>query len=359
MRDIKELEHAGDRITHDLIDLINRTFVTPFDRDDMFRLAGVLDDICDNIDDTAEKIVGYGVQEVRGQAREQASGRQPGGEEARRGDRPARRLQGLEAAADRAARARGRGRPPRARRHLGSLQRRRRCDHAHPLEGHPRAARGSGRRVRERGRRPRSDSRQEPLNTFLLVVVVAVALGFDFTNGFHDTANYVATWVGTRALSPRRAVLVSAAANLAGAFVTTAVAKTVGKGLIDTGLATEKTVLAALLGAIAWNLVTWYFGLPSSSTHALIGGLVGAALVQSGLERRAVARRLGEGAAAGPRVARDRLRRRLPAHGPDLPALLRRSRRESRTAGSGSASSRRERGSRSRTARTTRRRRWA
>ena len=120
------------------------------------------------------------------------------------------------------------------------------------------------------------------MNTFLLVVVVAVALSFDFTNGFHDTANYVATWVGTRALSPRKAVVVSAVANLAGAFVTTAVAKTVGKGLIDTGLATEKTVLAALLGAIAWNLVTWYFGLPSSSTHALIGGLVGAALVQSG-----------------------------------------------------------------------------
>jgi PiT family inorganic phosphate transporter len=120
------------------------------------------------------------------------------------------------------------------------------------------------------------------LNNVLLVVVVAVALGFDFTNGFHDTANYVATWVGTRALSPRLAVLISAGANLAGAFVTTAVAKTVGKGIIDTGLATEKTVLAALLGAIVWNLVTWYFGLPSSSTHALIGGLVGAALVQSG-----------------------------------------------------------------------------
>ncbi len=115
-----------------------------------------------------------------------------------------------------------------------------------------------------------------------MVVVVAVALGFDFTNGFHDTANYIATWVGTRALSPRPAVVVSAAANLAGAFVTTAVAKTVGKGIIDTGLATEKTVLAALIGAIVWNLVTWFFGLPSSSTHALIGGLVGAALVQSG-----------------------------------------------------------------------------
>ena len=116
----------------------------------------------------------------------------------------------------------------------------------------------------------------------LLVAVIVVGLGFDFTNGFHDTANYVATWVGTRAVTPRLAVAISAAANLAGAFVTTAVAKTVGKGIIDTGLATEKTVLAALLGAIAWNLLTWWLGLPSSSTHALIGGLVGAALVQSG-----------------------------------------------------------------------------
>src|SRR5262249_22562036 len=73
MRDIKELEHAGDRITHDLVDLINRTFVTPFDRDDMYRLATVLDDICDDIDDSAEKIVGYGVQDIRGEARLQAA----------------------------------------------------------------------------------------------------------------------------------------------------------------------------------------------------------------------------------------------------------------------------------------------
>jgi inorganic phosphate transporter, PiT family len=120
------------------------------------------------------------------------------------------------------------------------------------------------------------------MNTILLVVVVAVALGFDFTNGFHDTANAVATSVSTRALSPRLAVLIAAVANLAGAFVTTAVAKTVGKGIIDTGLATERTVLAALIGAIAWNLFTWWLGLPSSSSHALIGGLIGAALVQSG-----------------------------------------------------------------------------
>jgi inorganic phosphate transporter, PiT family len=122
------------------------------------------------------------------------------------------------------------------------------------------------------------------MDTVLVWVVVVVALGFDFTNGFHDTANAVATSVSTRALSPRMAVLVAALANLAGAFVTTAVAKTVGKGIIDTQLATEKTVLAALLGAIVWNLLTWWLGLPSSSSHALIGGLIGAALVQSGSE---------------------------------------------------------------------------
>jgi inorganic phosphate transporter, PiT family len=112
----------------------------------------------------------------------------------------------------------------------------------------------------------------------LLVVVVVVALGFDFTNGFHDTANAVATSVSTRALSPRLAVAIAAGANLAGAFVTTAVAKTVGKGIIDSGLATTHTVLAALIGAITWNLLTWWFGLPSSSSHALIGGLCGAGI---------------------------------------------------------------------------------
>jgi inorganic phosphate transporter, PiT family len=116
----------------------------------------------------------------------------------------------------------------------------------------------------------------------LLVITIAFALFFDFTNGFHDTANAVATSISTRALSPRLAVLVAAIANFAGVFVTAAVAKTVGKGIIDTGLATPKTVLAAVTGAIAWNLLTWWLGLPSSSSHALIGGLVGAALAQSG-----------------------------------------------------------------------------
>jgi PiT family inorganic phosphate transporter len=117
----------------------------------------------------------------------------------------------------------------------------------------------------------------------LLVVTIVFALAFDFTNGFHDTANAVATSVSTRALSPRVAVLVAAVANLAGAFATTAVAKTVGSGIIDSNLATEKTVLAAVLGATVWNLLTWRLGLPSSSSHALIGGLIGAALAESGV----------------------------------------------------------------------------
>ena len=116
----------------------------------------------------------------------------------------------------------------------------------------------------------------------LLVIAVVVALGFDFTNGFHDTANAVATSVSTRALTPRLAVLVAAVANLAGAFVTTAVAKTIGQDIVAAELIDTRTIVAALLGAIAWNLLTWWFGLPSSSSHALIGGLVGAALVQSG-----------------------------------------------------------------------------
>ena len=118
----------------------------------------------------------------------------------------------------------------------------------------------------------------------LLVVIVLVALAFDFTNGFHDTANAVATSVSTRALSPRIAVLIAAVMNFLGAFTSTAVAKTVGDGLINTdpGRVTGHLILAALIGAIVWNLFTWYLGLPSSSSHALVGGLVGAALAAGG-----------------------------------------------------------------------------
>jgi phosphate/sulfate permease len=121
-------------------------------------------------------------------------------------------------------------------------------------------------------------------STALVVVIVVVALGFDFTNGFHDSANAIATSISTRALTPRVALTMAAVMNVVGALISTKVAATVGKGIIDQpthGTAGLVVVLAALLGAIVWNLGTWYFGLPSSSSHALIGGLVGAALAAS------------------------------------------------------------------------------
>ncbi|PZS15796.1 MAG: anion permease, partial [Pseudonocardiales bacterium] len=104
---------------------------------------------------------------------------------------------------------------------------------------------------------------------------------FDFTNGFHDTANVVATSISTRALSPRLAVLVAAALNFVGAFISLSVAATIGKGIVEVAAASTTVIFAGLVGAIAWNLITWYFGLPSSSSHALIGGLIGAALAAS------------------------------------------------------------------------------
>ncbi len=117
-----------------------------------------------------------------------------------------------------------------------------------------------------------------------LVAVVAVALFFDFTNGFHDTANSIATSVSTRALSPRVAVLTSAVLNFAGAFISLKVAATVAKGIVDPEAITLKIVLAGLVGAITWNLITWYLGLPSSSSHALIGGMIGSAAAAAGFD---------------------------------------------------------------------------
>ena len=117
-----------------------------------------------------------------------------------------------------------------------------------------------------------------------LVAIIAIAVAFDYTNGFHDAANAIATAVSTRALTPRAALVLAALANLAGSLIATGVASTVGTGIIaaPSGGAGLVLVFSALVGGIAWNLLTWYFGLPSSSSHALIGGLVGAALAASG-----------------------------------------------------------------------------
>ncbi len=118
----------------------------------------------------------------------------------------------------------------------------------------------------------------------ILVIVIVTALVFDFTNGFHDTANVVATSISTRAVPPRVAVLFAAVLNFIGAFISLEVAATVAQGIVNADVITPTIVFAGLIGAISWNLVTWYFGLPSSSSHALIGGVVGATLVAAGAD---------------------------------------------------------------------------
>lgn len=117
---------------------------------------------------------------------------------------------------------------------------------------------------------------------FLLLSVIALSIVFDFINGFHDTANAIATSVSTRVLSPKAAVLMAAVLNMVGALSGTAVAKTVGAGLVQAASVTQVTVISALVAAIVWDLITWYLGLPTSSSHAVLSGIVGAAIATSG-----------------------------------------------------------------------------
>ncbi|HEY1623624.1 MAG TPA: anion permease [Streptosporangiaceae bacterium] len=119
-------------------------------------------------------------------------------------------------------------------------------------------------------------------NDLIIVVVVITALAFDFTNGFHDTGNAMATSIATHALGPRTAVALSGVLNLVGAFLSLSVAATIASGLVETSLVTPTVVFAGLAGAIMWNLATWYLGIPSSSSHALIGGVIGSMLAAAG-----------------------------------------------------------------------------
>ena len=119
---------------------------------------------------------------------------------------------------------------------------------------------------------------------FLIVLVVILALAFDYINGFHDTANAIATVVSTRVLSPRTAIILAAILNFVGAMVAQNVAKTIASGLVDKSFVNQTVILSALLGAIIWNLITWKYGIPSSSSHALIGGLCGAVIAKGGFD---------------------------------------------------------------------------
>ena len=120
------------------------------------------------------------------------------------------------------------------------------------------------------------------ITILILIAVVAVALAFEFINGFHDCANAIATVVSTKVLSPKQAVLFGASLEFVGALTGTHVAKTIGSGIVNAELITLTVIFCALLAAVLWNLLTWYLGLPSSSSHALIGGLLGAAIVKAG-----------------------------------------------------------------------------
>ena len=118
--------------------------------------------------------------------------------------------------------------------------------------------------------------------TLFLCIIIVLVLLFDYINGFHDSANAIATVVSTRVMTPRTAIVMAAVLNFVGAVFSTSVAKTIAGGLVDPAVATQTVVLSAIVGAIAWNLITWFYGIPSSSSHALIGGLVGAALIAGG-----------------------------------------------------------------------------
>jgi PiT family inorganic phosphate transporter len=122
----------------------------------------------------------------------------------------------------------------------------------------------------------------EPAFLMLCLVIVA-ALLFDYINGFHDTANAIATCISTRALSVKSAIMMAALLNFAGAMISTKVATTIGKGIVDASNVTQMVVLAGIIGAIVWNLITWYYGLPSSSSHAIIGGIAGAVIAHAGV----------------------------------------------------------------------------
>ena len=122
------------------------------------------------------------------------------------------------------------------------------------------------------------------ITILLLIAVVAVALAFEFINGFHDCANAIATVVSTKVLSPKQAVLFGASLEFIGALTGTHVAKTIGSGIVNADMITLTVIFCALLAAVLWNLLTWYLGLPSSSSHALIGGLLGAAIVKAGVD---------------------------------------------------------------------------
>ena len=316
-----QVEHEADRVIAEVYEALNRTFVTPLDRSDIYSLAVSLEEVADAVFATALQFVVHAMEDLPGGSCELAALILQSCEAIQAAVTDLRGMKdaGRHPRAVRAARPPGeRGGPDlphAARRDVPDRDRRHPADQA---QGVPRRAGADARRLRGRGRRPADRRHQERLrpavNTALLILVLVVvaALAFDYINGFHDAANAVATVVSTGVLPLRTAILLAALLNFAGALTGTAVAATIGKGLVEPGAVTQVVVLSALLGAILWNLVTWYFGIPSSSSHALVGGLVGSALAHAG-GRVDPVRRADQGGREPGRQPARRVRDRLRA----------------------------------------------
>ena len=289
-------------------------FVTPIDREDIYALASALDDVVDYTEEVADYLGLYKIEapfeqaqrlaHVLMQAARQISEAMPRLRDFGDMSHYTVEVNRLENDGDRitreamAALFEGGHRP----------------DGRDPLEGHLRAARERDRRHRDGREHPRGHRHQELVgrsvdSDLILVIVVAAALAFDFTNGFHDTANVVATSISTRAVPPKVAVGIAAILNFVGAFISLAVAATVAKGIVNADAITPTIVFAGLIGAIMWNLATWYFGLPSSSSHALIGGVVGAAFAAEGPSAIVGGGPARQGGRAGPHRPDARVRR--------------------------------------------------
>jgi uncharacterized protein Yka (UPF0111/DUF47 family) len=295
---IDEIETSADKITHETIALLHTSFNTPLDRDEIHQLIMRMDDILDLIQDFAEAMYLYDIRQLTPEARQLSDIVASSCERVKSAvvllnkmdNAPAmlklcREIDQLESDADRAMRT---GITKLFRDEADVRQLIKMKGIYELLESvtdrartSPTSSRASSSRIPEPGRTPAMQAVEMSLT--VIVVLVLLALAFDFMNGFHDAANSIATIVSTGVLKPQHAVAWAAFFNVAAiAVFQLKVASTIGKGTIDPAIVDHYVVFGALIGAIAWNIITWYYGIPSSSSHALIGGLAGAAMAKAG-----------------------------------------------------------------------------
>ena len=285
---LHEREHQGDEITHSIYQSLNKVFMPPLDREDIIAITSALDDVIDHIHEAADAMCVYNVKEPTTVASSLATiivacTEAVAKELPRLRQRRTMRdinggvieLHRLENQADHTAPRRSDGLvPPLSRSHPGDR-----------LEPDLRDDGTGDRQVRghrRRAARARDQACLARTSRRCCRVLIALAVAFDFINGFHDTANAVATVISTRVMKPWAAIVMAGILNFAGAMSGTEVAKTVGSGIVGASVPLL-AITAALVGAIAWNLITWYYGIPSSSSHALIGSLLGAGVASLGI----------------------------------------------------------------------------